>query len=152
MSVAAVANKQLAGQAIINLVENALKYGEPEATGQPFLVEVDVVRNGDMVEVRVSDHGRGVAPGDRDRVMKRFVRLDDSRSTAGSGLGLSLVAAVARASGGRLALESNDPGLVAVFSLRGAPPDAGAGANPGQMTTTISRAASTSNRALSLAG
>jgi signal transduction histidine kinase len=73
--------------------------------------------DGDMAEIIVTDHGPGVPEQDRERVLGRFVRLEASRSEPGSGLGLSLVAAVASLHGGTLKLEDNKPGLRAVLSL-----------------------------------
>jgi signal transduction histidine kinase len=70
-----------------------------------------------MAEIIVTDRGPGVPSSDRDRVLDRFVRLEASRSEPGSGLGLSLVAAVARLHGGSLRLEDNRPGLKVVLSL-----------------------------------
>jgi len=107
------ADRQLLGQAIANLIDNAIKYGtteEPE-------VEVTATDKGAAVEIVVSDHGPGVPVSDRERVLDRFVRLEASRSEPGSGLGLSLVAAVARLHGGSLRLEDNDPGLRVVLAL-----------------------------------
>src|SRR4029077_18897983 len=72
---------------------------------------------GHMAEIIVADRGPGVPSSDRDRVLGRFVRLEASRSEPGSGLGLSLVAAVARLHGGTLRLEDNRPGLKVVLSL-----------------------------------
>jgi len=70
-----------------------------------------------MAEIAVSDRGPGVPAAERERVLGRFVRLEASRSEPGSGLGLSLVAAVARLHGGALRLEDNEPGLRVVFWL-----------------------------------
>ena len=87
-------------QAVSNLIENALKY-----TYENGRVEVRVVRRVDgRIEIAVSDDGPGIAPEDRDRVLDRFVRLESARSTPGAGLGLSLVAAVARLHKGGLHL------------------------------------------------
>ena len=69
---------------------------------------------GGEVEYSVTDTGPGVPDEDRDRVVQRFVRLDNSRTEAGSGLGLSLVQAVAEAHGGRLQLDEG-PGAVDGF-------------------------------------
>ena len=63
----------------------------------------------------MADRGPGVAPEDRKRALQRFVRLEKSRSRPGVGLGLSLVAAVARLHGGSVRLEDNAPGLRAVL-------------------------------------
>jgi hypothetical protein len=87
-------------QAVSNLIENALKYTPPGGR-----VEVRAVRRPDArIEIAVSDNGPGVPAGDRDRVQERFVRLESARSTAGVGLGLSLVGAVARLHRGGLHL------------------------------------------------
>ena len=69
------------------------------------------------VEITVADDGAGISAEDRARVLKRFVRLERSRSRPGTGLGLSLVAAVARLHGGELRLEDNAPGLRVVLVL-----------------------------------
>ena len=67
--------------------------------------------------ISVADAGPGIPPADRARVVERFVRLEQSRSLPGSGLGLSLVAAVARLHRGELRLEDNAPGLKALLVL-----------------------------------
>jgi signal transduction histidine kinase len=113
-------DRQLLGQAITNLIDNALKYGAPQAQGgNGWAPEVDIraeVHDG-IAEIIVTDRGPGVPATERERVLKRFVRLEASRSEPGSGLGLSLVAAVARLHGGALRLEDNEPGLRVVLSL-----------------------------------
>jgi signal transduction histidine kinase len=113
-------DRQLLGQAITNLIDNALKYGAPQAQGgNGWAPEVDIraeVRDG-TAEIVVADRGPGVPESERERVLGRFVRLEESRSEPGSGLGLSLVAAVARLHGGALRLEDNEPGLRVVLSL-----------------------------------
>lgn len=115
------ANRQLIGQAIANLVDNAIKYSASpragEAPGEPGItVQVKDAGSG-MVEISVADRGPGIPPEDRGRVLKRFVRLDRSRSKPGTGLGLSLVAAVARLHAGEVRLEDNLPGLRVVLRL-----------------------------------
>ena len=110
------ANRQLVGQAIANLIDNAIKYGRPVA-GAPALVEIEIKRGDAEVAISVADHGAGIPAVDRERVLKRFVRLEASRSRPGTGLGLSLVAAVARLQGGRVLLEDNAPGLRIVLML-----------------------------------
>ena len=67
--------------------------------------------------IAVGDHGPGIPASDRERVLKRFVRLEASRTRPGTGLGLSLVAAVARLHGGNIRLEDNVPGLRIVLVL-----------------------------------
>ncbi|MEZ5923932.1 MAG: HAMP domain-containing sensor histidine kinase [Hyphomicrobiaceae bacterium] len=110
-------DRQLIGQAIGNLIDNAIKYGRPSASPGIF-VSVEADREARVV---VADRGPGIPSGDRERATKRFVRLEASRSEPGSGLGLSLVAAVARLHGGGLRLEDNCPGLRAVIALPRAP-------------------------------
>ncbi|HTP37079.1 MAG TPA: HAMP domain-containing sensor histidine kinase [Methyloceanibacter sp.] len=115
------ADRQLLGQAIANLIDNAIKYGAPEANGgangsHPEVVVSARAKNG-TAEIVVTDRGPGVPPIERERVLGRFVRLEASRSEPGSGLGLSLVAAVARLHGGSLRLEDNEPGLRVVLAL-----------------------------------
>ena len=99
-------DRQLLGQAIANLIDNAIKYGTSEAAengpGAQPEVEVSAEAKGSMAEIVVTDRGPGVPASDRERVLDRFVRLEASRSEPGSGLGLSLVAAVARLHGGSL--------------------------------------------------
>ena len=114
------ADRQLLGQAIANLIDNALKYGTPERSsgnGSRPEVEVSAHAKGPIAEIVVTDRGPGVPVPDRERVLDRFVRLEASRSEPGSGLGLSLVAAVARLHGGILRLEDNEPGLRVVLAL-----------------------------------
>ena len=109
-------NRELIGQAIANLVDNAIKYGAPnKESAEAEMMKLDVVitaeRVGQSVLLTVADRGPGIAPADRARVLDRFVRLEGSRSRPGSGLGLSLAAAVARMHGGSVELEDNRPGL-----------------------------------------
>jgi signal transduction histidine kinase len=116
-------NRELVSQAIANLVDNAIKYSVDEARGANADgasrggIVIALARVGETVEIAVADRGPGVAPQDRERALARFVRLEKSRSRPGSGLGLSLVAAVARLHGGSVRLEDNAPGLRAVLSL-----------------------------------
>lgn len=109
-------NRGLLGQAMANLVDNAIKYSS-QASVTDRAVTLDVMRRGDRVEVAVADRGLGIPPADRERVLKRFVRLEESRTQPGTGLGLSLVAAVATLHSGSVRLEDNDPGLRVVLSL-----------------------------------
>ena len=104
------ANRQLLAQAISNLVDNALKYGVGKDSEGPD-VAVTGAAEGDEVVITVADRGPGIRPEDRGRVVERFIRLDESRSKPGNGLGLSLVAGVMTLHGGRLVLEDNAPGL-----------------------------------------
>jgi signal transduction histidine kinase len=99
-------NRQLLAQAIVNLVENALKY--VPAGGH---VTVAVERDDDGTTLSVADDGPGIPSEDRERILQPFVRLERDRAQIGSGLGLSLVAAVARLHDGSIELLDNHPGL-----------------------------------------
>ena len=113
-------SRELIGQALANLVDNAIKYtgAAAEVTGgAPAEVTVSGRMVGGSVEISVADRGPGIPEEDRGRAVERFVRLETSRTRPGSGLGLSLAAAVARLHGGALRLEDNRPGLCAVLSL-----------------------------------
>jgi signal transduction histidine kinase len=112
------AHRELVSQALANLVDNAVKYaGEGSETPE---VVISVEEKNGSVEFRVADNGSGIAETDRGRVTERFVRLEESRSKPGAGLGLSLVSAVAQLHGGELQLCDNAPGLAAILRLPGA--------------------------------
>ncbi|PKQ08132.1 MAG: two-component sensor histidine kinase [Alphaproteobacteria bacterium HGW-Alphaproteobacteria-11] len=108
-------NRELLSQATANLIDNALKHGLPQSGDAEHIITVsampDPARPGRGVVLAVADRGIGIPPGERHHVLERFVRLEASRNTPGSGLGLSLVAAVARLHGGQIELEDNKPGL-----------------------------------------
>jgi signal transduction histidine kinase len=113
-------NRELVSQALANLVDNAIKYAAPgakQANGERAGIVVETSADKDHIMLSVSDHGPGIPAGDRSRVVERFVRLEQSRTEPGSGLGLSLVSAVARLHGGELKLEDNAPGLTARIAL-----------------------------------
>ena len=121
-------NRELIGQALANLVENAIKYGRPaeprpaEPKGAVVSLDarqilIEARREGDQVLLSVTDHGPGIPEGERKHAMERFVRLDSSRSQPGSGLGLSLASAVATLHGGELRLGDAHPGLVATLAI-----------------------------------
>lgn len=113
------ANRELLGQAVFNLLDNAIKYSARDGAeaGPIGAVSVTLARSSDRVEIRIGDRGPGIAPQDRDRALERFVRLDKSRTQPGTGLGLSLVAAVMRLHGGTIRLASNEPGLVVILAM-----------------------------------
>ena len=119
-------NRHLLSQAVANLLDNAVKYTPSGGT-----ITVNVLQKGGETLLCVADTGPGVPVSERDNVIKRFYRLDESRGTPGSGLGLSLVAAVARLHGARLVLSNNAPGLCVslLFPLSHMP--AGANASGG---------------------
>lgn len=98
-------NRHLLSQAVANLLDNAIKY--TPAGGE---VHVSLVRDGNGCRLSVVDTGPGVPEAERSKVLTRFYRLERSRSTPGSGLGLSLVAAVARLHKASLFLVDNHPG------------------------------------------
>ena len=111
-------NRELLSQALANLVDNAIKYSRPEGEVTEALEIVLSARpDGQRVLIGVADHGPGIAEADRARAVERFVRLPQSAAEPGSGLGLSLAAAVARLHGGELRLEDNAPGLRTVIDL-----------------------------------
>jgi heavy metal sensor kinase len=109
------ANRELISQAIANLVDNAIKYAD-EGSANPEVV-ISVAQNAGSVTVTVADNGAGIPEPDRPRVTQRFVRLEESRSKPGAGLGLSLVSAVAQLHGGELLLRDNKPGLAAILHV-----------------------------------
>lgn len=106
-------NRNLISQALANLVDNAIKY--TPAGGR---VSVTLEKFGDQAVLAVDDDGPGIPAADRERVTERFVRLESSRNSTGTGLGLSLVAAVARLHEGSLNFGDNNPGLRATLSFR----------------------------------
>ncbi len=106
-------NREFIAQALANLLDNAVKY-TPE--GGAVMLRVRRRSSGE-IEFSVTDTGLGVPEADRARIVQRFVRLENSRSQPGSGLGLSLVSAVADAHGGRLEIDEG--------------PGAGGGMGPG---------------------
>ncbi|MFD1746523.1 sensor histidine kinase [Rhizobium helianthi] len=97
-------NRELIGQAIFNLLDNAIKYSAEADGREPVYVRLK--RQGEELRLSVCDHGPGVPAEKRGEVVKRFVRLDESRSKPGTGLGLSLVEAVMELHGGRLELSA----------------------------------------------
>ncbi len=114
-------SRELISQAVANLLDNALKYAEGGST-----IGIAVRRNrDDRVQLSVRDDGPGVPAGEREHVLKRFVRLEASRTSQGSGLGLSLVSAIARAHGASLTLSDaisspNPRGLNVTLNFRSA--------------------------------
>jgi signal transduction histidine kinase len=110
-------DRQLLAQALSNLIDNAIKYGKGRGKEQGDPIVIDLKKRGDQFEIAVADRGPGIEARDRKRVLERFVRLETSRSRPGSGLGLSLAAAVALLHGGEIRLANNKPGLRVVISL-----------------------------------
>jgi signal transduction histidine kinase len=117
-------NRELVSQALANLIDNAIKYAGPDskANGAHAEIMVKAGDDGERIALSVADRGPGIPEADRGRVVERFVRLEQSRSERGSGLGLSLASAVARLHGGELKLEDNHPGLRSTITLPRAGP------------------------------
>jgi signal transduction histidine kinase len=105
---------QLLTQLFANLLENALRYAGHKAHLSMSLTCVD-----DIVTAIVADDGPGIPAGDLKRVLRRFYRLDASRGTPGSGLGLALVAAIAELHEAELNLSDNSPGLSVAICFNG---------------------------------
>lgn len=108
-------NRELIAQALTNLVDNALKHGRRDDRAPAVTISVGAVAG--RAVIRVADDGPGVPEADRARIFERFTRLEASRTTPGSGLGLALVAAVVRLHKGTIAVEDARPGLAIVVSL-----------------------------------
>lgn len=111
-------DRNLLFQAMANLIENAIKFSD--GSGE---ITLALARKDQSVSLSVGDRGPGIPEEARGQVLNRFFRLESSRSTAGSGLGLSLVSAVAQLHGGKLWLGDHEPGLLATivlpFTLKG---------------------------------
>jgi signal transduction histidine kinase len=99
-------DRQLTSQAILNLLDNAVKYTPNKGT-----ISVSLTANYDFITCTFADSGPGIPEEFREKVKARFFRMDESRNTEGTGLGMSLVDAVAKLHNGTLQLEDNNPGL-----------------------------------------
>ena len=114
-------NRELISQALANLVENAIKYGqipsEQADSAVRNVVFIEAVQDGNKIMLSVRDHGQGIPVADRKHAVERFARLEASRTQPGSGLGLSLASAVATLHGGELILDDGNPGLRATLAL-----------------------------------
>lgn len=120
-------SRELLSQAVTNLLDNALKYGVWEndskktkgakKTKAQSIIHMSLKKQGDKIIAIVKDNGPGIPADKRDDVKVRFARLDESRSKPGTGLGLSLVEAVAKLHDGALELGDAEPGLIAKLVL-----------------------------------
>ncbi|MCF6327083.1 MAG: HAMP domain-containing histidine kinase [Devosiaceae bacterium] len=125
-------NRELLSQALVNLLENAIKYslGDDNKNSDNLdgnKISVGVKTAGGNVRISVCDGGPGIPASEGERVLQRFVRLEKSRTESGSGLGLALVAAVAKLHRGSFKVEDNpsrgtsktpeNPGVCAIISL-----------------------------------
>lgn len=97
---------ELLAQVFANLVDNAITHSGPNAS-----IELSLVVRGDQGIAAVSDNGPGNSEPRLDKVLRRFYRLDENRTTPGAGLGLSLVSAITELHGQHLLLSDNGPGL-----------------------------------------
>jgi signal transduction histidine kinase len=107
-----IGDTELLTQMLVNLVENGLRHAGPGAR-----IQVVVARRGATATLSVIDDGPGVPEAERERLFDRFYRLERSRSTTGSGLGLALVAAVAKLHGAEVSLSDAGPGLAAAIAF-----------------------------------
>lgn len=120
-------SRELLSQAVTNLLDNAIKYGRPDTADTSSTSEtkskkrksatkptihMSLEKQGDKIIASISDNGPGIPIDKREEVKVRFARLDESRSKPGTGLGLSLVEAVAKLHGGALELDDAKPGLI----------------------------------------
>ena len=120
---------QLLALALSNLVDNALKHAPAGSA-----ITVTAARDGGRPALIVADRGPGIPEADRARALGRFVRLDPSRGSPGAGLGLALVAAVARMHGAEVVLADNAPGLRATLRFPAEPAARRVEANRAAMT------------------
>ena len=114
----AVMNRKLVIHALVNIIDNAVKYG-PEGG----VIAISANRDGDEVRIRTADQGPGIASSHQSRVFERFYRVDGGRRLReGAGLGLAIVKHIAQSQGGRIALESSlGTGSVFIMTLPAAP-------------------------------
>lgn len=103
-------HRELLGQALGNLIDNSLKYGDG-----PITLTLTSIAGG--AEITIADRGRGIPAEQHERALTRFGRLDETRSVSGAGLGLSLVSAVVHLHGGSVTLADAAPGLKVAIRL-----------------------------------
>jgi signal transduction histidine kinase len=106
-----IGNRQSIGRAVANLVDNALKYGGGT-------IELGAADRGDYIDLWVADRGPGIPPELREHALGKYRRLEEARTTEGSGLGLALARSVARLHGGDIELGDHRPGLRVTLRLR----------------------------------
>ena len=105
-------DRKLLNQLFINLIENAIVHCPPQSE-----IDVELSEEDGRSKVTVKDTGHGIPVEERDKVFRRLYRLEKSRSTKGSGLGLSLVASIADLHGANITLADNDPGLIVAITF-----------------------------------
>lgn len=107
---------ELLTQMYANLVENAIRHCPAGST-----IKLALVMDGDSIITKVEDNGPGIPEHEHEKVFQRLYRLDKSRSSSGTGLGLSLVKAIAELHGARITLSDAQPGLAVMVSFREGP-------------------------------
>jgi signal transduction histidine kinase len=105
-------NRQLLAQALANLLDNAIKFSPRGA-----IIDIELGQRDGSVRLAVGDRGPGIPTADQGRVLERGVRLENAHDIPGSGLGLTLVAAVARLHSASIDLTDNRPGLKVTVSF-----------------------------------
>jgi signal transduction histidine kinase len=110
-------DRHLVGQCLVNLLENSIKFAAGANRIEVSLSSL-VTNSFNEVRITIADNGSGIAETARDKVKQRFFRVDKSRNSEGSGLGLSLVDAVVKLHHGELLLEDNKPGLKVILIFR----------------------------------
>jgi signal transduction histidine kinase len=105
-------DKELLTQLAFNVLENAIQH-----TPQNTQIHVSLRKSGNQTALIVADNGSGIAEKDREKVFRRFHRLEQSRTTPGNGLGLSIVSAIVELHGGTITLADNYPGLKVIISF-----------------------------------
>ncbi len=107
-------DRELLTQMLVNLISNAINH-----CAQGTHIGVSLSKAGKLIRIRVHDNGAGIPADERTKVFRRLHRLDSSRSIPGSGLGLSLVQAIARVHGATVTLSDNHPGLIVTVEIPG---------------------------------
>lgn len=110
-------DRDLLSQLLVNLIENAIRHCPPGT-----LISIAVSQSPSGPTLTVADNGLGIPEDERKKVFRRLYRLEKSRTTPGSGLGLALVKAIADLHGGQIRLDDNHPGLVVAVAFPPRPP------------------------------
>ena len=111
-NVVATGDRDLLFQAFANVIENSIKY-----TPKHGKLSVSLIRLEPELIITIADNGPGIPEAERENVFRRFYRLDQSRSSSGNGLGLSMVSAIITLHSGTITLEDNRPGLKSVIRI-----------------------------------
>jgi len=114
--VSVLADRGLLTQMVVNLLENAMRHTPPKT-----LITLALKAHPSGWAIAVSDNGPGIPAEERELVLRPFYRRETSRTMEGNGLGLSLVAAIAKRHGAALSLGDNDPGLKVMVSFSAVP-------------------------------